>query len=148
MRRQELLCMRKVIAAAIVCATLCSCAAALIPGVPAGPISAPGLRLGTSYSYAHAPGTVHAVAPSDEPVTVHDNSAMLWGRSISIFPAGLAFRVAPQQWFDMGVDLGIRESGIQLRAGQLAASRAVPWGVELEWRTGSYFYDREELFTR
>ena len=148
MRRQNRLCVPRVIAAGAASLSLCSCAAALIPGVPAGPIAAPGLRLGTSYSYAQAPATVHATGRDVGPVTVHDNSAMLWGRTVSIFPAGLAFRVAPRQWFDLGVDLGIRESGIQLRAGQLAASRAVPWGVELEWRTGSYLYQSGELFSR
>lgn len=148
MRRQDALGLPKEIVAAAACATLCGCAAALIPGVPAGPIAAPGLRIGSSYTYAQAPATVQAVDRGVGPVTVHDNSAMLWGRSFSPFPAGLAFRVAPKQWFDVGVDLGIRESGIQLRAGQLAASRALPWGVELEWRTGSYLYDSEELFAR
>jgi hypothetical protein len=153
MRWQSPFCVLKASSAGTICVTLCSCAAALIPGVPAGPISKPGLRLGTSYSYAYAPGTVHGVDgdASDRAaprVTVHGNSAMLWGNTISIFPAGLAFRVAPLQWFDMGVDLGIRESGVQLRAGQLAASRTLPWGVELEWRTGSYFYDSKTLFTR
>jgi hypothetical protein len=139
---------QKAIAAGTVCVTLCGCAAALTPGVPAGPISAPGLRIGSGYSYAQAPGTAHGVDRDAGPVTVHGNSAMLWGRAISIFPAGLLFRVAPRQWFDVGVDLGIRESALQLRAGQLAASRALPWGVELEWRTGSYIYERDELFTR
>ena len=149
MRLREPLCVLKGIASGAVCVSLSSCAAALIPGVPAGPIVAPGLRIGTGYSYAYAPGTVHAVDPVErDTVTVHDNSAMLWGRSLSIFPAGLAFRVAPLHWLDMGVDLGLRESGLQLRAGQLAASRELPWGVELEWRTGSYLYDHEELFTR
>lgn len=109
----------------IACVTSWSCAAALTPGVPAGPIVAPGLRLGTSYAYAYAPGTVHAVEGnatdrSAPRVTVHHNTAMLWGNAISIFPAGLAFRVAPRQWFDVGVDLGIRESGL------LALGEAVP----------------------
>jgi hypothetical protein len=132
--------------AGAVCATLCGCAAALIPGVPAGPITAPGLRLGTGYSYAYAPATANAANPV-RGVTVHDNSAMLWGKTISIFPGGPAFRVALHDWLDVGVDLGIRESGVQVRAGQLAASRAVPWGVELEWRTGSYFYQPGVLYT-
>jgi hypothetical protein len=140
---------RKTIAAGAACLSLCGCAAAMIPGVPAGPIAAPGLRLGTSYTYAQAPATVHAESRAGEPVTAHANSAMLWGRTApSLFPAGLAFRVAPLQTFDVGVDLGIRESGVQVRAGQLAASRELPWGVELEWRTGSYFYDEDVLFTR
>ena len=147
MRRPAPLCVLKGIAAGAACVTLCSCSAALIPGVPAGPIAAPGLRIGTSYTYANAPGTVHAEERDVGPVVVHDNSAMLWGRGISIFPAGLAFRVALEDWLDAGADLGIRESGLQLRAGQLAASRAVPWGVELEWRTGSYFYDEDELYS-
>jgi hypothetical protein len=62
---------------------LCGCAAALIPGVPAGPIAAPGLRLGTSYTYAQAPATVHAKSSAGEPVTVRANSAMLWVKSTS-----------------------------------------------------------------
>lgn len=119
------------------------CAAALMPGVPAGPITAPGFCIGTSYSYAYAPGTVHAVDPGavnpgTAQVTVHDNSALLSGRYPSVLPAGPSFRVAPRRWLDFGVDLGLREIGLQARAGPLDASRALPWGVELEWRTGSY----------
>jgi hypothetical protein len=114
------------------------CNAALMPGVPAGPITAPGFCIGTGYSYAYAPGTVHAVDPGTVSATVHDNSAMLFGSSPSVLPAGPSFRVAPRRWLDLGVDLTLREIGLRARAGPLDASRALPWGVELEWRTGSY----------
>jgi hypothetical protein len=132
----------KAIAPLLACVAFGSgCPAPLMPGVPAGPIVEPGFCIGTSYSYAYAPGTVHAVDPGAADLTVHDNSAMLSGRSPSVLPAGPSFRVAPRRWLDFAVDLGLREIGLQARAGPLDASRALPWGVELELRTGAYIPD-------
>jgi len=132
-------CAPKAIAPLLACVAFGSgCAAALMPGVPAGPITAPGLCIGTGYSYAYAPGTVDAVDPGTSIVTVHGNTAMLFGRSPTVFPVGPSFRVAPRRWLDFGVDLTLREIGLRARAGPLDASRALPWGVELEWRTSSY----------
>jgi hypothetical protein len=149
MRLGTRLCVPNRLAPLGVCWALSSgCSAALMPGVPAGPIATPGIRAGTSYSFAYAPSTAQAVDPGAANFTVDANSAMLDGRSLSPLPAGLALRLAPRSWLDLGVDLGFRESGLQVRAGQLDASRAVPWGVELEWRTGLGAFVRDSLVHR
>src|SRR3954467_1589771 len=125
MLRRAPACAPKAIAPLLACLAFGSgCPAALIPGVPAGPITAPGVCIGTSYSYASAPGTVHAEDPGVAAVTVHGNSAMLFGRTPSVFPAGPSFRLAPRRWLDFGVDITLREIGLQARAGPLDASRA------------------------
>src|SRR5690349_4187389 len=131
--------MRSLLQSALaVCAASClGCSVAMMPGVPAGPIARPGIRTGANFSYARAQGTARAaVAGSDSSIVVHGNSAMLAGSTVGLFPSNLAVRAAPSQAIDLGLDLGWHEAGLKVRAGQLAASRAVPWGVELEWRSG------------
>lgn len=61
---------------------------------------------------------------------------MLWGDGLSPFPSNIGARIAPSEQLDLGFDLGWHETALKIRAGQLAAARALPWGVELEWRTG------------
>jgi hypothetical protein len=56
-------------------------------------------------------------------------------RSRSSLPTwGCARR--PTRWLDFGIDLGPLETGLQLRVGPLDAARPLPWGVELEFRSG------------
>jgi hypothetical protein len=55
---------------------------------------------------------------------------------IPLFPSHVGLRAAPVRWLDFGIDLGPLETGLQLRAGPLDAARPLPWGVELEWRSG------------
>jgi hypothetical protein len=118
-------------------AAFLGCSCALIPGVPAGPISAPGVRAGLGYAYAYAPAHASVREPSGASRTLRGNSAMFGADNPSPFvPVRLGLRVAPRPWLDLGLDLGLLESGLQVRGGPLEASRELPWGVELEWRTG------------
>ena len=123
------------------------CAVAMMPGMPAGPIASPGIRAGANYSYARAPGTAQATAAGSN-VVVRGNSAMLVGSTVALFPSNIGVRVAPSQSIDLGLDLGWHETGLKVRAGQLAASRAVPWGVELEWRSGLAGWNGSESLER
>src|SRR5687767_9601924 len=107
MRLRTQLCVPNTLASLSACWVLFSgCAAALMPGVPAGPIAAPGIRAGSSYSLAHAPSNAQTADPGGAEVRVQGNSAMLDGSALSILPAGIALRVAPRRWLDLGVDLG------------------------------------------
>ena len=128
----------------IACWAFCT-GCALMPGVPAGPIAATGVRAGGGYGFAYAPATVRAAEPGGASRTLQGNSAMFAGRYPSILPLRLGVRFAPSRWLDLGVDYGLRESGIQVRAGELDASRALPWGFELEWRTGLTSLDDQAL---
>lgn len=123
------------------------CAVAMMPGMPAGPIARPGIRAGANFSYARAPGTAQATAPGSS-VVVRGNSAMLVGNAVALFPSNMGVRVAPSQSIDLGLDLGWHETGLNVRLGQLAAYRAVPWGVELEWRSGFAGWNGSESLER
>lgn len=124
---------------------------ALAPGVPAGPIAAPGVHAHINYTYAYAPSTIRTLQPSGEPYTLHENAAMYGSPYPSpLTPSHVGLRVARSRSLDFGFDLGWLETGVQLRAGELDAARPLPWGVELEWRSGltsavAWFADDHEL---
>jgi len=107
---------------------------ALVPGVPAGPIVA-GARLGGTVAYAYAPARAEATEAGPA-IDLRGNGAIYGGTFSPWVPLRLAGRVRLVDFADVGVDASPIEVGLQLRAGPLAASRALPWGVELEARTG------------
>lgn len=107
---------------------------ARLPGVPAGPITGPAVRLSTAVAYTHVPATVEIHEPEGEPRAFDANTGVHDGPWLPI-PLRLAGRVSLARWMDIGGDVGWVEKGLQLRAGPLDARRSLPWGVELEWRT-------------
>lgn len=110
---------------------------ALVPGVPAGTIGGRGVRVGGTFAYAYTPAAAQVLQPAGAPATVRANSAMFRGAAPFI-PLRVAARVSPGPFLDVGADVGWIDFGLQLRAGQLDPRRALPWGFELEWRTGQH----------
>lgn len=108
---------------------------ALIPGAPAGPLSTRGIRVGATYAYAYAPASAETVQPSGAPYTLRGNSEMFRG-PVPFLPLRAMVRANPTSFLDVGADIGWMDAGLQLRAGPLDKRNDLPWGVELEWRTG------------
>lgn len=119
-----------------VVALACSLGCALTPGVPAGPLAARGVRVGVTYAYAYAPATAQTTDPSGAPYTLRGNSEMFRGPVPSFLPLRAMVRANPTSFLDLGADIGWMDAGLQLRAGPLDRRNRLPWGVELEWRTG------------
>jgi hypothetical protein len=70
----------------------------------------------------------------------------MFGASAPFFPLRAMLRASPAPFIDVGADIGWVDAGLQLRAGPLAAGRKLPWGVELEWRTGQLgAYSRDAI---
>lgn len=115
---------------------------ALVPGMPAGPLGGRGLRAGVTYAYAYAPASAETTAPSGAPVTLRGNSEMFRGSLPTFVPLRAMVRANPTSFLDVGADIGWMDAGLQLRAGPLDRQRRLPWGIELEWRTGQpTFFD-------
>lgn len=110
-----------------------------VPAVPAGPIRAPGVRLGLAYAYAHAAAETQATLPSGEPYGFSGNSQIY--RAWLPVPTRVMLRYSPASFIDFGGDLALMDMGLQLRAGPLDAHRRIPWGFELEWRIGQAYRD-------
>jgi hypothetical protein len=108
---------------------------AIVPSVPAGPIGGSGVRLGATFAYAYAPATARTLQASGVPYTLRSNSSMFRGLA-PLAPLRAMVRASAGPCLDFGADLGWLDAGLQLRAGQLDARRRLPWGLELEWRTG------------
>lgn len=125
-------------------ASLAASGCALMPGVPAGPIPGVGARLGGTFAHAYGAADVAIREPSGERTEVRGNAALSPAYGLDgpvLTPLRLGARVTPTRWLELGADAGILDLGLQLRAGPLDAARAVPWGVELEWRTGHGRFD-------
>lgn len=105
-----------------------------IPGVPAGP-ARPGLSIGVTYAYAHGSAKTLSNDLSGRPYGVTANSQMHLA-PFPLIPLRAMARYSPASIVDFGADVGMLNVGLQLRAGQLGAERKMPWGFELEWRTG------------
>ena len=69
----------------------------------------------------------------------------MYGGLAPLVPLRAMARFSPASFIDFGADLGWMDLGLQVRAGQLSSHRQLPWGFELEWRTGqlSLFRDSE-----
>lgn len=74
----------------------------------------------------------------------------MYGGAAPLVPLRAMARYSPASFVDFGADIGWMDLGLQLRAGQLSAQRQLPWGFELEWRTGqtSLFRDFEATRAR
>lgn len=108
-------------------------ACALVPNVPAGPIAG-SARFGGTWVYARAPARVRASEGTE--VRFRGSGAQYGSTFPSILPR-LGARFSTSDSFDFGFDLSPLELGLQLRGGPLHASRPLPWGIELELRTGA-----------
>lgn len=114
-------------------ALLTACAS--LPGVPAGP-ARPGASFSLTYAYAF--GSAKAVVADTPAGATHRvrGSSEMYGGAAPLVPLRAAARLSPTSFLDFGADIGWMDLGLQLRAGQLDAQRQLPWGFELEWRTG------------
>jgi hypothetical protein len=133
----------------LICVSLaCSFGCALVPGVPAGPLGGRGIRAGVTYAYAYAPASAETTTPSGAPYTLRGNSEMFRGALPSFVPLRAMVRANPTSFLDVGADIGWMDAGLQLRAGPLDRHSRLPWGIELEWRTGQTTYFDDPLARR
>jgi hypothetical protein len=119
--------------AVAVCGALWGCTlwgCVLTPGAPAGPLGGPAVRGGVTFSYAYSP---QRGALRDEDRKTTSNGGM-YGGWFPLQPQRLSVRANPTRWLDIGADTSWLDHGFQLRVGPLDARRALPFGVELEWR--------------
>jgi hypothetical protein len=129
----------------VIGALLTACAS--LPGVPAGP-ARPGASFGLAYAYAYGAADARVTrTPAGENQRLRGNSEM-YGGSAPLAPLRAMARYSPASFIDFGADLGWLDLGLQLRAGQLDATRRIPWGFELEWRTGQTSLFRASEATR
>jgi hypothetical protein len=99
------------------------------------------VRVGATYAAAYSPASAQPVQPSGTRQTLHGNGE---ARGVLLFPLRAMLRMSLGTFMDIGWDLGWRDVGVQLRAGQLDSRRAWPWGIELEWRTHQHIILRDE----
>ncbi len=113
--------------------SLCASGCAIGPSVPAGPIAGPGIKASGTWGYSYTPVTGTEV---DYDQNQSEDLTMNAGQYLSppVGPMRLSARASAATWLDVGYDVGWLDQAFQLRGGPLDLKRAVPFGLQLEYR--------------
>jgi hypothetical protein len=79
------------------------------------------------------PSENESAPPPGQAVSFQKNGGNFY-TAPGFIPMRATFRGSLATYFDAGVDFGLAQTGLMVRGGPLDARRALPWGIQLEWR--------------